>query len=176
MLSQNLALLLIGFVCNGTPTIRAATKTNGGTVVLWPPTLMRAASFYAPFSAGSGDVRFHTPLGVASPARPVATQHLVFWRFGGIAPGHFLYPPLTATRPAAPPHNGPSFAAQSPTKKCFANASTSLLPTTGSPRTLACFCCRLPRILRRVLESSSSKLSRCSSSFSSALRCVADAQ
>ena len=68
---------------------------------LWAPTLVRAASFYAPFSAGSGDVRFHTPLGVASPARPVATQHLVFWRFGGIAPGHFLYPPLTATRPAA---------------------------------------------------------------------------
>ena len=58
---------------------------------MWAPTLVRAASFYAPFSAGSGDVRFHTPLGVASPARPVATQPLVFWRFGGIAPGHFPY-------------------------------------------------------------------------------------
>ena len=28
-------------------------------------------SFYAPFRAGSADVRFHTPLGVTSPARPV---------------------------------------------------------------------------------------------------------
>ena len=41
----------------------------------------------------------------------------VVWRFGGIARGHFPYPPLTATRPAASSRNGPSFPAQIPTKR-----------------------------------------------------------
>ena len=109
---------------------------------------------------------------VSSPSSGYAAPRLleVWWDSSWPLP----LPPLT--RKAAPSRNAPSFAAQSATKRSCANASTSLLPTTGSPRTLACFCCRLPRILRRVLESSSSKLSRCSSSFSSALRCVADAQ
>ena len=96
MLSQNIATLADTVILQR-HAYHTRSDVKGLAGQLWAPTLVRAASFYAPFSAGSGDVRYHTPLGVASPARPVATQPLVFWRFGGIARGHFPYPPYQCT-------------------------------------------------------------------------------
>ena len=81
MLSQNLATLA------DTVILQRHGYHTRSDVKGWQDSCGHPRSCVPPhstqLSAGSGEVRFHTPLGVASPARPV--QPLVFWRFGGIA-------------------------------------------------------------------------------------------